>query len=349
MPDRGRLASSVSVVIPVLNASRTLRFLFDALDRLAPAPNEVVLIDNGSTDESLSLLRSFARTRAGGVRVLEEPRKGAAAARNTGIRAAAGEVVAFTDSDCSPDAAWLSHLTSAYRDPSVGAVAGRVMGATAEDALQIFSALYTLRLPETSSRHREWTPRGGGFPTANFSVRRAIAIELGGFDESAVVSGEDYDFCARLYRRGVTIAYVPEALVAHHHRASLPGVMKQAFGFGQGHAFLFRRHGAGLWIDLPGRSLDWRSCPVPAWLDWASADKKILATLIAAIFYWPLLTVLPLYAIHLVVSARSRARRAATQASVWTSAKLAFFLVLKSASLTAGRWWGSVVHRTVCT
>ena len=267
MPDRGRLAGSVSVVIPVLNASRTLPLLFEALDRLAPGPNEVVFVDNGSTDESLSLLRAFAQARAGGVRVLEESKRGAAAARNAGIRAATGEIIVFTDSDCSPDPAWLAHLMGAYDDPSVGAVAGRVMGAPAQSTIEVFSSLYTLRLPETPSRYREWTPRSGGFPTANFSVRSTLATAVNGFDESVVIYGEDYDFCARLYERGVTIAYVPEAAVAHHHRVTLPGLIGQAFGFGRSHAYVFRRHGKGLWMDFPGRHLDWRSSPVPAWLD----------------------------------------------------------------------------------
>ena len=348
MPDRGRLAGSVSVVIPVLNASRTLPFLFEALDRLAPAPSEVVFVDNGSSDESLSLLRSFAQAKASGVRVLQEPKKGAAAARNAGIRAATGEIIAFTDSDCSPDPAWLFHLTAAYNDPSVGAVAGRVMGAPAQSAIEVFSSLYTLRLPDSPARHREWTPRSGGFPTANFSVRRALAAELGGFDERAVISGEDYDFCARLYQRGITVAYVPEAAVAHHHRVTLRGVMRQTFGFGQGHAFLFRRHGAGLWMDFPGWHLDWRRSPVDAWLDFASADKKVLAILVATLIYPPLAGLLVIYALYLVASTRRRARSANVNVSVWTSAKLACFLLLKSASMTAGRWWGSVAYRAPC-
>jgi len=334
LPDRGHLASSVSVVIPVLNASRTLPLLFDALDRLAPGPSEVVLVDNGSSDESLSLLRSFARARSGRARVLEEPKRGAAAARNAGIREAAGDIIAFTDADCSPDPAWLTHLTAPYQDPSVGAVAGRVMGAAAETALEIFSALYTLRLPETPSRHREWTPRAGGFPTANFSVRGVLANELGGFDERVVIYGEDYDFCARLYERGILIAYAPEAVVAHHHRVTVGGMMKQAFGFGRGHAFLFRRHGAGLWMDLPGRPIDWKGSPVHAWLDFASADKKILAILLAALVYPPVVVLLVFYSLYLVASAHHRARSARMNVSIWTSTKLAWFLVLKSASLT---------------
>jgi GT2 family glycosyltransferase len=308
----------------------------------------VVFVDNGSSDESLSLLRSFAGARSGRARVFQEPKRSAAAARNAGIREAAGDIIAFTDSDCSPDPAWLTHLTAPYLDPSVGAVAGRVMGAPAETALEIFSSLYTLRLPGTPSRHREWTPRAGGFPTANFSVRRVLANELGGFDESVVIYGEDYDFCARLYQRGVVIVYVPEAAVAHHHRVTVGGMMKQAFGFGRGHAFLFRRHGTGLWMDLPGGHRDWKSAPVHAWLDFASADKKILTIFLAALVYPPVVVLFVFYSLYLVASAHRRARIDGMNVSIWTSTKLAWFLVLKSAALTVGRWWGSVIHRAPC-
>ncbi|MEE9179545.1 MAG: glycosyltransferase family A protein, partial [Vicinamibacteria bacterium] len=137
MPDRGRLASRVSVVIPVLNAARTLPLLFDALDRLAPAPLEVLLVDNGSTDGGPTLMRSYAEERvARGVRLLEEKKRGAASARNTGIRAAKGEIVAFTDSDCSPDPAWLENVMLSFDDSSVGAVAGRVVGAPGTTLLE---------------------------------------------------------------------------------------------------------------------------------------------------------------------------------------------------------------------
>ena len=282
------------------------------------------------------------------MRVLEEPKRGAASARNAGIRAARGEVVAFTDSDCSPDPNWLLNLASPFEDPVVGAVAGRVVGAPGTSPLEVFSSLFTLRLPEAPSRHREWTPRSGGFPTANFSVRRALASEMGSFDEGAIISGEDYDFCARLYQLGVVVAYLPEVKVAHHHRVTLRGMMKQAFGFGRGHAYLFRRHGAGLWIDFPVRNLDWRRSPVAAWLDLASADKKVLAILLLAALYGPALLALPLYAGWLALAAARRVRGDGASASAAAALSLAGLLVLKSAAMTAGRWWGSVKHGAIC-
>ncbi|MGH7432183.1 MAG: glycosyltransferase family 2 protein, partial [Candidatus Methylomirabilales bacterium] len=74
---------NVSAVIPVRNAIRTLPDCLAALERLEPAPAEILLVDNGSTDGSLLLLRAFARDRAAErAQVLEEPRRGAAAARN---------------------------------------------------------------------------------------------------------------------------------------------------------------------------------------------------------------------------------------------------------------------------
>ena len=100
------------VVIPVLNAARTLLILFDALDRLAPAPLEILFVDNGSTDNGPTLMRSFAERTERGVKTLVEPKRSASAACNTGIRPAKGEVVAFTDSDCGPDPRWFFGLAS---------------------------------------------------------------------------------------------------------------------------------------------------------------------------------------------------------------------------------------------
>ena len=110
---------SVSVVVPVLNAARTLAGTLDALARLRPPPLEILLVDNGSVDGSRELLKAFVAGRAGGkASLIVEPRRGASAARNAGIRAARGEVVAFTDADCLPDAAWLEHLALPFADAS---------------------------------------------------------------------------------------------------------------------------------------------------------------------------------------------------------------------------------------
>ncbi len=341
---------SVSVVVPVRNAAPTLPRCLAALGALDPAPDETILVDNGSSDAGPELMRAFVREGRGGrVRLVEEPRRGAAAARNAGIRVAKGDVVAFTDADCAPEAAWLGLLGRPFVEPAVGAVAGRVVAAEAASTVELFSALHTLRLPDRPARHRAWTPWEGGYPTANFAARSGLLAELGGFDEAVGIYGEDYDLCARLFARGAEIVYVPEARVAHHHRTTVAGMLRQAFGFGRSHPYLLRRHAPrGLWVELPRWPLAWRASPVPAWLDLAAADKKAIALLALAAAWRPALALLPLYVAWLAVAATRRARQAGVAVSPGAALGLAGLLLGKSAAMTAGRWWGSVKYGTLC-
>jgi GT2 family glycosyltransferase len=339
-----------SVVVPVRNAVRTLPACLVALSRLDPSPAEILLVDNGSTDGSDALLRAFANEPANGTRrVIGEPRRGAAAARNAAVRLAQGEVIAFTDADCLPEAAWLRHLIEPFTDATVGAVAGRVIAAPTSSTLELFSALYTLQSSEVVARHRRWTPWEGGYPTANFAVRRRLLERLEGFDEGITIYGEDFDLCARLYALGAEIVYAPSATVLHRHRTTLCGMLRQAFGFGRSHAYLLKRHGGtGCWLDLPGRLVHLPQYPGRLWLDLVGADKKIMAILAAGVAYTPTLWLLPVYAGWLTVLARRRARRCGATASPGVASALAFLLILKSAAMTAGRWWGSAKYGVCC-
>lgn len=344
--------SRVTVIVPVLDAERTLSACLNALNELEPAPEEILLVDNGSIDTSLSLMREFAsgRTRSR-VQVLEETRRGAAAARNRGLFSASAEaeIIAFTDSDCTPARDWLAELLAPFSDPTVSAVAGRIAAEASGSTLERFSALYTLRLFDAPSRHELWTPRRGGFPTANFAVRRETAVDLGGFDTNVVLYGEDFDFCARLYARGGTIAYTPLAVVTHHHRDRLSGLVRQAFGFGRGHAYMMRRHGRRLlWIDLPFRPIGRRPFPLGAWIDLSSADKKLLLLALSGAADPRLWVTLLLYGGYLIWSSHRRALKANAPASLAVSAEMAALLVLKSAAMTAGRIWGSLRYRSLC-
>jgi GT2 family glycosyltransferase len=339
----------VSVVVPILDAARTLPLCLPALASLVPPADEVLLVDNGSTDGSRELVQGFVRDHGWSAAVsLEEPRRGASAARNAGIRAARGEVVAFTDADCAPEPGWLAALIAPFGDPRVGAVAGRVVPAAPASTVELFSALYTLRSDARPARFGRWTPWAGGFPTANLAVRRPLLASVGGFDESLAIYGEDHDLCARLYGRGAEIAYAPEARVRHHHRATVRGMLRQAFGFGRSHAWLLRRRGRGLWMALPGRSFAWEGAPVTAWVEAASADKKLAALLILGAVLRPAALLVPAYLAWLALAGARRARPLGVRVSPAEALLLAGLLVAKSAALTAGRWRGSLEERIAC-
>ena len=215
-----------SVVVPILNAARTLPACLRALDRLRPAPDEVILVDNGSTDESLLLAKTFAgESHPFRVQLLCAAPRGASTARNTGIKAAGGDIIVFTDADCTPEPDWLGRLLDPFADHKIGAVAGRVVGDPGSTLPELFSTLYTLRLPKEASLHDHWTPIQGGYPTANLAVRRTVLDRLQGFDECVTIYGEDHDLCARLYQAGWRLLYRPEAQVIHHHRTTLRALL----------------------------------------------------------------------------------------------------------------------------
>lgn len=341
---------TVSLVIPVRNAVRTLDACLASLARLEPRPSEIVLVDNGSTDASPARLRAFAGTTTSPpVTVVTEPRAGATFARNAGIRASRGDLIAFTDADCAVDRAWLSYLAKPFSDDRIGAVAGHIIAAPPGNTCELFCGLYTLQAPASGGMHDRWTPVEGGFPTANLAVRRAVLEQVGGFDEGIRIYGEDYDLCARIYQGGWAIAYTPEAIVHHHHRTTLRGLTRQSFGFGCGHAYLLRRHGPpAVWITLPGRQRPVRIPPVRMWIDLASADKKIMAVALCGLWYRPAWLLLPLYGLWLMAATARRARAAGRPCSLARSASLAGLLVWKSFALTLGRWWGSFKYGAAC-
>jgi GT2 family glycosyltransferase len=339
----------ISVVVPIRNAIRTLPSCLSALEKLDPAPRELLLVDNGSSDGSLGLIQRFARDRAPEIRVITEGKRGASAARNAGITAALGEVVAFTDADCAPEQDWLEHLYRPFGDSSVGGVAGRVLGQRSSAALELFSTLYTFQTPAETRRHNRWSPWSGGYPTANLAVRRRLLQDLHGFDESIILYGEDYDLCARIYARGSAIVYTPVAKVLHFHRTTLSGLLRQAFGFGRSHAYLFRRHGPkGLWLDLPGLRLSWPNAPGSAWVDIASPDKKLLSLLGVGLMYGPALGLVLLYSGWLVAVATRRVRLEGWKIPPMMACQIAVLLVLKAGAMTAGRCWGSCKYASVC-
>jgi len=126
-------------------------------------------------------------------------------------------------------------------------------------------------------------------------------------------------------------------------------MVRQAFDYGQSHAYLIsRKLTRGLWVDLPMHPFSWKGCPVHAWLDLASADKKVLAVMILAILYGPALVLLVPYAVWLVVLTNRRATRSGSSVILSGTVALAGLLLLKSCAMTVGRWWGSVKYGALC-
>ena len=342
--------SQVSVIIPFKNSAATMQACLDSFLKQHHTDFELILVDNNSQDASRRMAEEFAEQHEGQmtVRLVTEATPGPAAARNRGLQLGDGEYLAFTDSDCVADPAWLRDLVAALDDEGIGGVAGNIRGYAPTGLIDAFHGLFTLRgLPEERT-FRHFALDSGGFSTTNLAVRRRVLDAVGPFDES-LRTGEDHDICARIYGQGHAIRYVANAVIHHIHRRSIAATWKQAFGFGRVHARLLRKHFERyVLIQIGGATVRTTRIPARAWIDLNAADKKLLGLLVAAAVYWPLAALLPAYLGYLALSIWRRARREQVPVGLPGSAAVAVLLVVKSAAMTLGRLWGGARYRVAC-
>ncbi len=247
----------VSVVLPVYNGMETLPRAMDGLRALDYPRDqwELVIVDNNSTDGSWEWLQEMVEQESGNwVRLVRETTQGPSAARNRGAREArASEILAFMDSDCTPQPDWLKNMLAAFDDagPETWAFGGRLVSAPPASLAEWFTDKQ--RILEVEDFYRPHPFKPPFVLTANFAVRRtAFEGPVGAFDESLFV-GEDADFCWRLQMAGGRLGLARTAVVEHRHRTSLLRFARQMFLYGRGSAHIFSRYrsfiGRRVWID----------------------------------------------------------------------------------------------------
>lgn len=223
----------VSVIVPVLNGAATLPTQLEALSRQAyPSPWEVVIVDNGSTDGSVSVADAW-RGRLPGLRVIDaSARRGASHARNAGSQAARGDLLVFTDHDDLVHDGWLEALVEAAA--SAHAVGGELEVELLNDAL--------VRSDRNVARGQLPVIAGGQVPFAssnNFAVWREVLEHLGGWN-GRYRSADDREFCWRLQLQGFRLDHAPEAIVHYRYRRDLAGRLRQIWAYSLGSVRLYR-------------------------------------------------------------------------------------------------------------
>ena len=225
MPRAPEEKPHVSVVVPVRNGERTIAGCLDGLlaQDYPPERQEILVVDNGSTDRTPELIRERAVT------YLSEPEPGVSNARNRGIGAARGEVVALLDGDCVTAAGWLREIVEPFRDPQVGCVAGELSHAPPETAAQ--------RQSERMLGNWQRFATSSNPPyvvTANAAFRREVFDRIGLFDPR-MTRAQDVELSLRFNELSeLRVEYRPGAVAFHNHPATQRGFFRQQLGWAYG-------------------------------------------------------------------------------------------------------------------
>ncbi len=225
----------VAVVSAVYNEKQFVGRMIESVLSQSRLPDEVVLVDDGSTDATPSIVQSYAE-RFPIVRLIQNSNQGPAASRNVAWRAAKADVVIFTDGDCVPERDWIEKLVKRFGPPEVAAVAGTYRTLNTQNKLARFVG------HEIAWRYRDVPAQVDAHGAYNLAIRKDVLEELGGFDESyKAPSGEDWDLTYRISRK-YKILFAPDAIVAHAHPESFWPYMKNQVRRGFDRIKLYNDH-----------------------------------------------------------------------------------------------------------
>lgn len=223
---------SVSVVVCSYNGSPALSQCLQSLMEMDYPDYEVILVDDGSTDNTREIASRFPD-----VRTIHQDNQGLSAARNVGLQTASGSIVAYTDSDCFADPYWLTHLVYQLEKSGAAAVGGPNL--TPRDG---WLASCVAASPGQPTHVLESDQVAEHIPGCNMAFHREALLAINGFRPRYRQAGDDVDVCWRLQQAGMWITFAPGAFVWHHRRQTALAYLRQQGGYGEAEALLWFDH-----------------------------------------------------------------------------------------------------------
>jgi GT2 family glycosyltransferase len=222
---------SISVVVCSYNGKRTICGCLDGLQKLEYPNYEVIVVNDGSTDGTGTVAAEY------GFKVINTENRGLSSARNTGMEAAKGEIIAYIDDDARPDPHWLTYLAATFLTTAHAAVGGPNLapphdGPIAECVANAPGGPIHVLLTDHEAEH---------IPGCNMAFRKNALKAVGGFDTRFRIAGDDVDVCWRIQQQGWTLGFSPAAMVWHHRRNSVKAYWKQQRNYGKAEAMLERK------------------------------------------------------------------------------------------------------------
>lgn len=222
-------------MIPTFNAAGTIGAQLTALAEQQDPPGfEIVVADNGSTDELSTVVRRW-QSRLPHLRIVDASRdRGVSVARNVGIEAATTDLILVCDADDVVSSKWVSSLVEGLSQHPL------ISGPIETSRLSGPSASWVPIPRRTHELFETWGGRTYGIGSS-LGMRKEVWTEVGGFDETYPAGAEEIDFAWRAWDLGYRFGYAPDALLHYRIRTDLRGVLRQQYNSGRGTATLYAK------------------------------------------------------------------------------------------------------------
>jgi glycosyltransferase involved in cell wall biosynthesis len=207
MSKKNKNSNFISVIVPVYNEEKNIRFIIESLLCLNYPKNkyEIIVVDNNSKDNTSEIIKEFQ------VIYLCEKKQSSYAARNKGIKESKGDILAFIDGDCIPDKDWLKNATTHFINEDIDIIAGNIiLSINYSIPLKLIDIYQLITMGERQKDSEKEGKCAGG----NLIVKKEIFEKIGYFDER-LISGGDGEWTKRATQYGFKIRYYEDAKIYH--------------------------------------------------------------------------------------------------------------------------------------